>query len=230
LADQKHVPYGEKSPEQLQNLAIRIGRFLSRHDIKLLVVACNTATCYAIDALRKEFTVPVVGTVPAVKPAAQTSRTRTVAVLSTPATSRSDALKKLISEHAQGTAVLTIGCLGLENAVETGSLHSQKTLKLLAKYIAPLKSLDVDRVVLGCTHYPFLRSDIQKILGPRVGLIDSGKAIALRVRQLLRNDQLLNSTPAEGLDRFFTTGDPKKFSAVASKLLSRPIVGEKAVI
>ncbi|MCI0418882.1 MAG: glutamate racemase [Acidobacteria bacterium] len=230
LADQKHVPYGEKTPAQLEDLAVRIGRFLSGHDIKLLVVACNTATCYAIDALRKKFSFPVVGTVPAIKPAAEASKTKTIAVLSTPATSRSGAIKNLISEHAQGVAVLTVGCRGLEDTVETGSLESVQTKRLLAKYVAPLLSLDVDQVVLGCTHYPFLRREIGAILGKQVGLIDSGPAIARRTKALLNEAGLLNTSGERGSSVYFTTADPKKFSRVASKLLSARITSEKALI
>lgn len=230
LADQLYVPYGEKNKRQLEQLTERITRFLLTHRIKLLVVACNTATCYAIDNLRNKFDMPIVGTVPAVKPAVAKTRTKTIAVISTPATSRSPALKNLIREYARGVRVMNIGCTDLENAVETGELGGKKTLALLKKYLAPIRASNADYIVLGCTHYPFLKNTIKTLIGRPVRTVDSGLAIAKRVGTLLAGQNIKNPSRLRGKTLYFTTGDPKTFAKVASGLLKRRITAKNAVI
>ncbi len=230
LADQAHVPYGEKTAEQLKDLACRITQFLLDQHCKLVVVACNTATCYAIETLRTKFTVPFVGTIPAVKPACEKTQNGVVAVLSTPATAQSPALHALIDTYGKNKKVLAIGCAGLEDAVETGSLHSSETLLLLKKYLAPAQHAGADYIVLGCTHYPFLREKIQALVGPTIHLIDSGAAIARQTARLLAVQHIQNPSFRKGSTRYFTTGDKKLFATVASGLLGKPIEAMHAVL
>src|SRR3989344_5220085 len=159
LADQKYVPYGEKSKKELVRLVFNIADyFIKQHDVKMIVVACNTATCNTIDELRAKYSIPIVGTVPAVKLAAENSKSKAVGVISTPATSKSVALKKLINDHCRGIDVLNIACKNLEDTVEHGELDSPQVKKLLLKYLSRIKGSRVDQLVLGCTHYPFLRA------------------------------------------------------------------------
>ncbi len=229
LADQAHVPYGEKTPAQLRTLAVRITKFLLTYDIKLLVIACNTATCYAINTLRNRFDLPIVGTVPAVKPAAQYSRSKTVAVIGTPATIKSDALTMLIETHARGVRVVRIGCKGLEDTVETGLLDGARADTLLNHYLSRVPR-SADLLVLGCTHYPFLKNRIRRSLGRRIRLIDSGSAIARRSKSVLIASGTANTRGRAGLTRYFTTGSPENFASVASKLLKKPVRALRADI
>src|SRR3989344_6788617 len=135
LADQLYVPYGEKTAKELVKLTSKItDYFIKHHGIKAMVVACNTATCSAIGELRKKYSLPIVGTVPAIKVAAEKTISGTMAVISTPSTSKSAALKKLIKDNCQGVNVLNIGCQNLENVVEKGELNNAQISTLLLKY------------------------------------------------------------------------------------------------
>lgn len=228
LADRAHVPYGEKSRSQLCQLAHDISDFLVKKDVKLIVVACNTATCYTIDFLRKKFDIPFVGTVPAVKPASEKTIKKSIGIISTPATSESRYLADLIGNHAQGVRVINIGCAGLENAVEKGATHSPEVDSLLKKYLEPIKRAGVDVLVLGCTHYPFLKPKIKKNLGKNVKIIDSGRAIAKRTAYLLENSSSLNDKGGRSI--YLTTSDSKNFSEVASVLMKKKIVAEQVTL
>lgn len=221
LADQANVPYGEKTQSQLCRLAYNISDFLIKKDAKLIVVACNTATCHAIGYLRKEFKVPFVGTVPAVKTAAEKTVKKCIGIISTPATSESSYLADLITSHALGIKVINIGCTGLENAVEKGDINSKEVASLLKKYLEPITMAGADTIVLGCTHYPFLKTKIAKHVGPDVKILDSGKAIAKRTQDLLNKSSSLNTH--RGKSYYFTTGDSNDFSRVASILMKKSI-------
>lgn len=226
LADQLNNPYGAKTKRELEDLSEQITYFLMRQKIKALVVACNTATCYAIDYLRLNFDIPIVGVVPAVKPAAKISKSGKIAIMSTPATAKSLYLNSLVAQFAPNKKCLKLGCEGLEDAVET--LDTNAIEKLLDKYCAQIKKFGADTIVLGCTHFPFLKADIKKRLGPKVKIVDSGQAIAKRVKYLLTKKGEL--AQKKGQDLFFTTGDPKEFSRVASVLLGTNIISKKVEI
>src|SRR3989344_8244533 len=206
LADQKYVPYGEKSKSELVALVYKVVDYLiDKHDIKMFVIACNTATCYTIKELRQKYKLPIVGTEPAIKPAARDTRTGTIAVISTPATSKSKTVARLIREFAKGKTVLNIGCPNLENTVEKGRIDDAEVRRLLSKYLSRVKNSKADQLVLGCTHYPFLKGTIRKMLGPKVKLVDSGKAIAKRTRHLLRENKISNAKGGKTI--YFTTGN-----------------------
>ena len=229
LADQKYVPYGEKSKSELVALVYKIADyFIREHNIKMLVIACNTATCYTIKELRQKYKLPIVGTEPAIKPAARDTRTGTIAVISTPATSKSKTVARLIREFAKGKTVLNIGCPNLENTVEKGSIDDAEVRRLLSKYLSRVKNSKADQLVLGCTHYPFLKPAIAKILGPRIKLVDSGKAIAKRTQSLLKTHKILNKEKSK--TQYFTTGDAKKFEKVALKLLKEKVVAKRVIL
>ena len=231
LADQKQVPYGEKSKRKLVALAKRVTNyFINNHNIKMMVVACNTSTCSSVDEIRKLYTLPIVGTVPAIKVAMEKTKSGTVAIISTPSTSKSETLRKLIKKYGLGKNVLNIGCKNLEDAVEEGELSSPKVKHLLAKYLKRVKNSNTDCLVLGCTHYPFLKGAIRKILGSNVKLIDGNKAIARQTGNLLANNFLENNQRKQGKTLYFTTGNPEKFSKVASKLLKTYIKAKQVKI
>jgi glutamate racemase len=197
--------------------------FLKQFDVKLIVVACNTATVHALDYLRTTFPeIQFVGVVPVVKTLASQTHTGTIAVLSTPATAKSPYLTGLIEEFAADKRVLRVGCDGLEDAVEGGEARSAKTTALLERHLAPVVESDADVVGLGCTHYPFLRDRIERILGPDVRIYDPSEPVARRVQQLLEQGDAFaqNDDPTY---RFFTTGEPAHVGEVASDLLGFPV-------
>lgn len=223
FADSGHVPYGEKPPSEIRDLASRITRFLLSRDCKMIVVACNTATVHAIAHLRQTFPqAPFIGVVPVVKTLARKTRTGTIAVLSTPSTARSEYMAQLIHEFAPGRNVVNVGCDGLEDMVEAGQLRTKATAALLERHLEPVRASRADVVGLGCTHYPFLRHRIKNMLGRQVRLYDPSRPVARRVRQLLRESDSFADNP-NPVYTFYTTGDPQLFSRVASKLLRFPV-------
>ena len=231
LADQLYVPYGEKSKKQLVKLTSRItSSLVKHHNIKMMVVACNTATCSALGEMREKFPIPIVGTVPAIKVAGDMTQTGTVAVISTPSTSQSLTMRKLIKNNCENLNVFNIGCQNLEDTVEHGKLNSPQVNKLLKKYLTEIKASKADYLVLGCTHYVFLKKTIGKFVGPRIKLVDGNKAIANHTKSLLSNYFLENSQKKKGKTLYFTTGDPKKFGKVASKLLKTKVKAKKVKI
>jgi glutamate racemase len=228
LADQAFVPYGEKSKAELCKRADIITRYFIKQGAKLIVIACNTSTCYSIDYLRDNFKIQFVGTVPAVKTAAEKTKNGIIAVMSTPATSKSKYLKELIKKYADSIKVINIGCKNLENKVEEGDIYSKEVIALIKKYMNPIINAEADSIVLGCTHYPFLKNRIAKIAKRKVNLIDSGRAVALRTRFLAEEMGLISSELSS--EKFVTTDDKIKFSKVASKLLRRPIKADSVIL
>ncbi len=226
LADQGHNPYGARTKKELKDLSERITEFLLKYKIKALVVACNTATCYALDHLRSKFKIPIIGVVPAIKPATAISKKGRIAIMSTPATAKSQYLASLISQFAKDFKVLKLGCEGLEESIEY--LRNGQITKLLDKYSEEVKEFQADVVVLGCTHFPFLKGDIKRRLGQNVKVIDSGNAIAKRLHFILKQRKAFSS--GDSVDLYFTTLDPQKFSKVASKLLKYKVKGLAAQI
>lgn len=226
LADQANVPYGQKTKKELNELTERITRFLMNHDIKLLVVACNTATCYSLDHLRSTFTIPIVGVVPAIKPAAYLSKMGKIAIMATPATAKSAYLKKLIKEFAPTLNVFRIGCEGLEESVEY--LKLKEICRLLDLYLNKVKKTGSDVIVLGCTHYPFLKQEIKKRINGNIRIIDSSRAIGDRVETILKNSTSFAQRKVQEL--YYTTADPQQFSKVASTLLKYKVTAQKALI
>jgi len=223
LADSGHVPYGEKTPAEIEDLTGRITQFLLDKDCKMIVVACNTATVHAIGYLRETFPeVPFVGVVPVVKTLSSRTRTGTIAVLSTPSTSKSAYLAGLIEEFAPGKQVVNVGCDGLEDLVESGNVGTKATTALLKRHLEPVRQSDADVVGLSCTHYPFLRHRIKTLLGPGITLYDPSRPVARRVRQVLIEKDML-AEGAEPTFEFCTTGNTETVRKVASRLLRIPV-------
>jgi len=223
VADGRHFPYGEADPWGICDRAERLSRFLLDQNVKLIVVACNTASVHALAHLRGVFSgVPFVGVVPVVRTLARRTRTGTIALLSTPATAESPYLSALLREFAEGRSVLSVPCPGLAEAVEEGRADEPSTVALLASTLAQVAGSGADVLGLGCTHYYFLRPAIKRTLGPSVQVFDASRPVARRVRQILTERDDLAPCPS-GPDEFYTTGDPCRFAAVAGKLLRRRI-------
>jgi len=195
---------------------------VSGHDSRD-VRAVEAATVHAITHLREMFPeVPFVGVVPVVKTLARLTHSGTIAVLSTPATSRSPYLAGLIEQFAGDLSVINVGCDGLEDLVEAGDVRTSKATALLERHLKPIVGSKADVVGLGCTHYPFLRQRIKRILGPGVRVYDPSRPVARRVRQLLAQRGALGDNPSPEYS-FYTTGDVELFGRVSSKLLRMPV-------
>ncbi|AGL00957.1 glutamate racemase [Desulfoscipio gibsoniae] len=222
-ADSAHCPYGIKPPENIRRRASKITQFLISTKAKLIVAACNTASIAGLDDLRQQFQIPIVGMEPAIKPAAEITRNGRVGVLATGVTINGERFNSLLTRFANGIEVINVPCPGLVEQVEMGQLDSPETAALLRKFLNPLMLSGVDTVVLGCTHYPFLRPLVESIMGPEVNVIDSGCAVAKRVYQVLQSKDLLADTDfRSGTETFYTSGNPDLVSQVIRHLWERP--------
>ena len=224
LADQAHVPYGPRPLAQVREFAEGIARFLLDQGARVIVVACNTASAAALHDLRRTFPdVPFVGMEPAVKPAAERTHNGIVGVIATQATFQGQLFASLVERYADNVRVLTQACPGLVEAVEAGRLDAPDTEALLRQYLAPLLEAGVDQLVLGCTHYPFLRPTIERLVGAGVAVIDPAPAVARQVRRVLAQQGLEAGQERAGQYVFYTSGDVGKFEQVLGRLV--PFVG-----
>lgn len=223
VADSRCAPYGNRTPAFITERAVTISEFLIDQGAKALVVACNTATAAAVDALRARYTIPIVAIEPAVKPAAQRSRAHVVGVLATESTISSSKMGKLLVHNAEAATILVQPCPGLAEQVERGELESDATRALVAKYVRPIVDKGADTLVLGCTHYPFLRALIQEAAGAGVELIDPATAVARELRRRLERESELADDHTPGGERFWTTGTVDAVAPVVRKLWGKPV-------
>jgi glutamate racemase len=217
VGDSGFAPYGDKPHDVVQARADAITRYLIDAGAKAIVVACNTATGIAVDALRSSFpAVPIVAIEPAVKPAAARTKTGVVGVLATAGTLASANVTRLLNTYGVDVEILTQVGTGLVEQVEKGELSSDATRNLIKQAVDPLTQKGADVLVLGCTHYPFLSDEIRRIAGPGVELIDPATAVARELHRRLRVAGLLEL--AQGSEQFYTTGDARTVSATMSRL------------
>lgn len=219
VADSGHVPYGEKSPEYIRERCVWITEHLLAQGAKALVLACNTATAAAAADLRERYPqLPIVGMEPAVKPAAAATRSGVVGVLATTGTLKSARFAALLDRFAGDVRVVTQPCPGLVECIEAGELQAAATRELLQRYVAPLLDEGCDTLILGCTHYPFLRPLLTTLLPPSVTLIDTGAAVARQLQRLLLQHDLA-ATEAAQPSRYWSSGDTAQLSRVLPILL-----------
>ncbi|MDR0277039.1 MAG: glutamate racemase [Paucimonas sp.] len=209
VADCGHVPYGEKSPEYIRERCRRIAEFFQEQGAKALVLACNTATVAAAADLREHYPDwPLVGMEPAVKPAAAATRSGVVGVLATTGTLQSAKFAALLDRFATDVRVVTQPCPGLVERIEAGDLDSPLLRQLLQGYVEPLLAAGCDTIILGCTHYPFLRRLLGEMVPDSVTIIDTGAAVARQLQRLLGERELLAAGPALPT-AFWTSADPE---------------------
>jgi glutamate racemase len=223
-ADSAHCPYGIRPPADILARTTAIADAFRARAAKMLVVACNTACSVALRDLRAAHDIPIVGLEPAVKPAVTISRSGKIGVLATPRTASGEPLGALIRTYAAGARVITVPAPGLADLVEAGCTSGPCVEAALRPLLDPLLDEGVDTLVLGCTHYPFLRETIQRLAGPDLTLIDSGTAVARRARAVLAEHDLLRAPGAPGLLTLYTSGDPDQVGAIAARLLDEEIV------
>ncbi len=218
FADSLYAPYGNKSPEFIIERATFIADFLIEKGAKALVVACNTATAAGISHLRHHYALPIIGMEPAVKPAAAATKTGVVGVLATVGTLKSAQFAALLENYGQHIQVVTQGCIGLVECIERGELDTPDTKDLIRQYTAPLLAEGADTIVLGCTHYPFVKQAIQEIVGDNTTLIDTGAAVAKQLKRQLEEKGLLNQNTEKAEVHFWTNSESANAAEITERL------------
>ncbi|MEC8175542.1 MAG: glutamate racemase [Bacteroidota bacterium] len=207
LADSKNSPYGKKPNDELTNISKENVEFLINKKCKLIVVACNTATTNSINFLRKSYNLPFIGIEPAIKPAALNTKTGKIGVLATKGTLGSSLFEKTSNIHGQNVEIIEQHGLGLVELIEKGIYSGSKIDSLLKEYLNPMLENNIDKLVLGCTHYPLIKKSIKKIINESITIIECSEAVALQTERVLIKSNLINSGTEKSKKLFYTNGD-----------------------
>lgn len=223
VADSGAAPYGDRSEQFIHNRVHAIVEFLMSKHVKAVVVACNTATAIAVQALRARYSIPIIAMEPAVKPAVKLTRSGVIGVMATSRTLASESFKRLADHHGDGVQIILQPCPGFVEQVEKGQLDDDETRVLVQRYVSSLIAHNVDTIVLGCTHYPFLTPVIKEVAGDDVVVIDPSAAVARQVFRRLESSGLLAERDRPGKMSFWTSGVPDQVAPVISKLWGQQI-------
>ncbi|MEO8745980.1 MAG: glutamate racemase [Candidatus Dormiibacterota bacterium] len=223
VADSANAPWGDKPPGYVRARGLKIAHFLVAQGVKAIVIGSNTGTAGSAEALRAAVTIPVVGIEPAIKPAASATRTGVVGAIVPAAVSESDRLASLLDRFGAEVKVIVQPVPGLVEHIEAADLSSPELRRLLIGYLKPILDAGADTIVLGSTHYVFLRPLIAEIAGEGVTLIDTGAAVARQLKRRLAGAGLLAEPGSEAILRFWTSGDPTESARVISTLLAEPV-------
>lgn len=226
VADSGHAPYGDQSEAHITQRTLAVGHWLAEQGVKAITIACNTATVVAAKTLREQTDLPVVAIEPAIKPAVALTRSGVVGVLATRQTVQSAAVARLVALYGADKRILLQGCPGLVEQVERADLQSAETEALLRQFIMPLLEQGADTLVLGCTHYPFLRDTIQRVAGEGVMLLDPAEAVARELGRRLADNGSLSGAATQGSVQFFTSGNVAQAQAVMSHLWDASITAQ----
>lgn len=233
FGDTARVPYGSKSKNTVIRYAKQIVRFLETKKVKAIVIACNTASAFALDELRKETELPVIGVIiPGAKTAVENTNTKRIGVIGTEGTIRSAIYSQIIHEYDKDAIVLGKACPLFCPLVEEGWLHDTVTDEVAHRYLSEFKDRDIDTLIMGCTHYPLIRSTIKKVMGEEVNLVNPAYETALSLKMLLEdknlrseNDLISNSAMYE----FYLSDEPRKFVEFANSVLPFDIENVKQI-
>ena len=220
LADSANAPYGEKSSDWIAKRSLALCSYLASKGCDAIVVACNTATAEAIKEIRETLSIPIIGVEPGIKPAAMQSQNNIVGVLATEATLKSDKFNALLNTLPNNCQFIKQAGAGLVPLIESGNADGEETLELLAKHLEPIQDAGADTLVLGCTHYPFLRKAIRKLLGESITLIDTSDAVVRQLKRQLENLQGVIPTGQHGAVLFLSSKNEESLLIMAQDLLS----------
>lgn len=208
LADSINAPYGDKSKDEIIALSEKNTELLLNQNSKIVVVACNTATTNAISHLRQQYDVPFIGIEPAIKPAALNSYTKTIGVLATKGTINSQLFHQAVLNFTEIKIIEQIG-FGLVRLIEQGKINDLETKQLLQEYLSPMIAENIDFLVLGCSHYPYLIPIIEQIIPKSIKIIDSGEAVAKQTKRILKQNHLINNIKQTPQIEFWTNTNPE---------------------
>ena len=226
VADSAHAPWGDKAPGYVRERGLKLARFLVGQGVKAIVIGSNTGTAGSAEAVRAAWPIPVVGIEPGIKPAVAATRSGVIGAIVPAAVSESDRLASLLDRFGSDTRVIVQPVPGLVEFIEAGDVDSPELRGKVEGFVRPMLDAGADTIVLGSTHYVFLKPVLAGIAGPKVALIETGAAVARQLGRVLGERGLLASG-AEGHERFWTSGDPQTATRVISALLGRPVTVEK---
>lgn len=231
FGDTARVPYGTKSKETVTKFSVENVEFLMKHNVKLVLVACNTASSLSLDFLKRCFRVPIIGVIePGAKNAVNVTRNCRIGVIGTNATISSGAYEKAIKKISLKTSVYSQSCPLFVPLAEEGWTNNKVTADIASVYLKPLKKKGIDTLILGCTHYPLLKNIIGKAMSSSVRLVDSAHAVAKEARDLLDSSGLLNTASGKKNHKFFVSDQPENFIRLSERFLKRKMNGVKRVI
>ncbi|MES9837432.1 MAG: glutamate racemase [gamma proteobacterium symbiont of Ctena orbiculata] len=224
VSDRAHLPYGNKAGEFILDRSEHIAGFLVQQDVKAIVIACNTATAVAVAHLRQHFPLPIVGMEPGVKPATQTSRNGMIGVLATEGTLVSGKFRNLVEQHSNGADIFYCPCHGWVETIELNGASHDKTYQMVERELMPLLEKGVDTLVLGCTHYPFIKATIQQVAGSLITIIDTGEAVANQLRRRLTEEDILSPAPPPGREDYWCSASPENTRQLIEKIQGHPCI------
>lgn len=231
FGDTARVPYGTKSAETVTRFSVENVEFLMKHDVKLVLVACNTASSLSLKFLKRCFRVPIIGVIePGAKNAVNITRNNRVGVIGTNATVSSGAYEKAIKKISSRVSVYSRACPLFVPLAEEGWTDKDVTRKVASIYLAPLKKNNIDTLILGCTHYPILKSAIAFFMGKKVSLVDSAEEAAKEARDVLDAGGILNNAPGRKKHKFFVSDEPVHFIKIGGRFLKKRIDFVKKVV
>ncbi|MGE4384525.1 MAG: glutamate racemase [Endomicrobiaceae bacterium] len=229
FGDTAHVPYGSKSKKAVTNFALSISKFLVNHNVKLIIVACNTASAFSLNTLKKNINVPVIGVIKAGSVmAASNTKNKKIAVIGTEGTIKSNAYTKEIKKYDKKIKCFSQACPLFVPLVEEGWLNDNVTEEIAKIYLSNIINKNIDTIILGCTHYPLLKHTIQKVAGGKINIVDSATAVAYEVNNLLKEHNLTGHG-GKGSLKFFVSDSPEKFQKLGSKFFNKKITNVKKV-
>ncbi len=229
FGDTARVPYGIKSKETVIRFSIENILFLLKHDVKLICVACNTVSSFALPEIKNHFRVPIVGVIgPGAREAVYATKNKRIGVIGTKGTIKSSAYENEIKKLDPKIKVVAAACPLFVPFAEEGWLDSDVLLTVAKRYLNPLKEAGIDTLILGCTHYPLLKTVIKKVMGRNVTLIDSAKQVAVEVNKILAEEGIANSK-GKGRSDFFVSDNPEWFKGLAERFLGRPVKNVRKV-
>ncbi len=220
FGDTARVPYGTKSKQAIIKFSKENAEVLLKKDVKMIVVACNSSSSYAIEELKKSFSMPIVGVIrPGVTEALAITKNKRIGVISTTATKNSQAYEKILYRQEKTVKVFSQACPLFVPLVEQGWFNTKITLAVAQEYLKGLKKKKIDTLILGCTHYPLLKNVIQRVMGKNVQLVNSAKVISKEVRQILKNQSMLRKLKNKPTHEFLVSDRPQEFEKISKKIL-----------
>ena len=224
FGDTAHLPYGSKSKEAVIRFSLDIANFLKKEKVKIIVVACSTASSLALSSLRENMELPVIGVIePGAQAAIDTTRNFRIGVIGTEGTINSRAFEDALKRIDKKVKVFSQACPLFVPLVEEGWLDEPETLQIAKKYLSPLKDKGIDTLILGCTHYPLLKGLLSRIMEKKVSLIDTAEATAKVVERTLSEENLLTNANRKAVYKFFVSDDPEKFLQLGRRFLGKNI-------